>query len=55
MLLGIINDTTNKNNYYINYKDNEVNIVKVNNNSINSLDKEEIRSLIKTLLSSKLT
>ena len=55
MLLGIINDTTNKNNYYINYKDNEVNIVKVNNNSINSLDKEEIRNLIKTLLSSKLT
>ena len=55
MLLGIIKDTTNKNNYYINYKNNEVNILKVNDDSIKALNRDQIRSLIKTLLSSKLT
>lgn len=55
MLLGIIKDTTHKNNYYINYKDNEVTIIKVNNDSIQALDGNEVKNLIKTLLSSKLT
>ena len=32
MVLGIIKDTTHKNDYYINYDSNEVSIIKVNAN-----------------------
>ena len=59
MLLGIIKDTTHNIEYYINSetKDNysEITFVKVEENSVKALSKEEIRKLLKTILSSNLT
>ena len=59
MLLGIIKDTTNNIEYYINSeeKDNysEITLVMVKENTIKALTKEEIRKLLKTILSSNLT
>lgn len=55
MVLGIIKDTTHKNDYYINYDSNEVSIIKVNNYSVEILNKEDIKNLVGTLLNSKLT
>lgn len=59
MLLGIIKDTTNNIEYYINSeeKDNysEITFVKVEEGTISALTKEEIRKLLKTILSSNLT
>lgn len=59
MLLGIIKDTTNNIEYYINQeeKDNysEITFVKVEEGTTKALTKEEIRKLLKTILSSNLT
>ena len=59
MLLGIIRDTTNNIEYYIDSekKDNttEISFTAVNNGIIKELSKKEIIKLIKTIFSSKLT
>lgn len=59
MLLGIIKDITKNIEYYINSekKDNvyEISFTMVTNDNIKALSKEEIRSLLKTILSSNLT
>ncbi len=59
MLLGIIKDTTNNIEYYINSeeKDNysEITFVMVKEGTIKALSKEEVRKLLKTILSSNLT
>ena len=59
MLLGIIKDQTNNIEYYIDTekKDKyyEISVTKVTNNNSKLLSKEEIRNLLKTIFSSKLT
>lgn len=59
MLLGIIKDQTNNIEYYIDSENKdkyyEISVTKVTNNTSQLLSKEEIRSLLKTIFSSKLT
>ena len=59
MLIGTIKEETKNDNYYIHLdkKDNinEVYIVHINNDNIEVLDKDKIKDLFKTLLSSKLS
>ena len=59
MLLGIIRNETNNEDYYIqlNVKNNvdELSIIHVNDNIVEPLSKDKARNLFKTLLSSKLT
>ena len=59
MLIGTIKEETRNDNYYIHLdkKDNinEVYIVHINNDNIEVLDKDKIKDLFKTLLSSKLS
>ena len=59
MLLGIIKDTTNNIEYYINSEEknnySEITFVMVEENTIKALSRVEIRNLLKKILSSNLT
>ena len=59
MLIGIIRETSHNDNYYIHFDNtkspNELTFIHTNEETIETLDKEQIRNLIKTILSSNLT